>query len=142
MLTTTAGAIHWIGDLLEWIADSWSPQDDADEELPGILDFKGSAPDDEISIEALDKEQLIRGVVTNCVAQELSAETIRLNMMGLCRSLGALSQMAAEGSSHKQTCMEAAGVIAVTTSCERMLRSVSGFQLIQHYRFMAGDPEA
>lgn len=95
--------------------------------------------DDDISGEALEKERLIRGVVAHCVAEQLSAETIRLNMLGLCRSLGALSQMAADESEHKRTCMEAAGVIAVTSSCERMLRSVSGFGLIRTYRFARGD---
>lgn len=103
------------------------------------LDFESDLPDDAISGEALAKEQLIRQVVATCVEQRLPAETIRLNMLGLCRSLGALSQLAAEESNHRQTCMEAAGVIAVTASCERMLRSVSGFQLIQQYRFSQDD---
>lgn len=99
------------------------------------LGFDETSSDDDITDEALHKEQWIRQVVITCVEQELSAEAIRMNMLGLCRSLGALSQMAADRSDHKQTCMEAAGLIAVTTSCERMLRSVSNFSVIRQYRF-------
>lgn len=149
LLEGLANALHWGGDLADWIAESWSPlpdDEEPDEEVAeeSELPFAGGDPDDAISAEALAKEQLIRGVVATCVEQELAAETIRLNMLGLCRSLGVMSQLAAEDSQHKQTCMEAAGVIAVTASCERMLRSVSGFQFIRTYRFLKGasSPEA
>lgn len=138
-----ATALHWCGDLIEWIAESWSsPTSDGDDDQPdGAIDlgFDGPSSDDEISDEALHKEQWIRQVVITCAEQELSAEAIRMNMLGLCRSLGALSQMAADRSDHKQTCMEAAGLIAVTTSCERMLRSVSNFSVIRQYRFARGE---
>lgn len=150
-LTALATAIHWCGDLIDWIAESWRPSSGESPDAEGAGDaedgellFDGGDADDAISAEALAKEQLIRGVVAQCVAEELAAETIRLNMLGLCRSLGVMSQLAAEDSQHKQTCMEAAGVIAVTASCERMLRSVSGFQFIRTYRFLKGasSPEA
>ena len=137
-----ATALHWCGDLLEWITESWSSPASSDEDEPsgGIdLGFDGPSSDDEISDEALHKEQWIRQMVITCAEQELSAETIRMNMLGLCRSLGALSQMAADRSDQKQTCMEAAGLIAVTASCERMLRSVSNFSVIRQYRFARGE---
>lgn len=114
-------------------------EDDDDDEDGGdgaALQLDGADADDAIEPEALSKEQLIRAIVAGCVEEELAAETIRLNMLGLCRSLGVLSQLAAEESQHKQTCMEAAGVIAVTASCERMLRSVSGFRFVRTYRFI------
>jgi hypothetical protein len=139
-----ATTFHWCGDLLDWIADSWRPEPcDADEDAAAAgegvaLELDGGDADDAIDAEALSKEQLIRAIVAGCVEEELAAETIRLNMLGLCRSLGALSQMAAEESTHKQTCMEAAGVIAVAASCERMLRSVSGFRFVRTYRFIKG----
>jgi aspartate aminotransferase-like enzyme len=102
--------------------------DDADKPL---------VPDDAIDPEALAKERLIREIVAGCVQEELAAETIRVNMLGLCRSLGALSRLAADQSQNKQTCMEAAGVMAVTATCEQMLRSVSGFRLMHTYRFIS-----
>lgn len=144
VLIALATTCHWAGDLLDWIAGSWSPEpgdaDDEDgDEAP--LVFSDSDADDAIDAEALSKEQLIRAIVAGCVEEELPAETIRLNMLGLCRSLGVLSQLAAEESQHKQTCMEAAGVIAVTASCERMLRSVSGFRFVRTYRFVKGSAE-
>jgi hypothetical protein len=115
-------------------------EDDDDDKDGGegtaALQLDGADADDAIDPEALSKEQLIRAIVAGCVEEELAAETIRLNMLGLCRSLGVLSQLAAEESQHKQTCMEAAGVIAVTASCERMLRSVSGFRFVRTYRFI------
>lgn len=115
--------------------------DEDDQSSLEALEFDADLDDDAINGEALNKERLIRQIVASCIEQELPAETIRLNLLGLCRSLGALSQLAADESSHKQTCMEAAGVIAMTSSCERMLRSVSGFELIQQYRF-THDPDA
>ena len=121
--------------MIEWIADSWkplSPEDDEDEDLLAIDEENA---DDAIDAEALSKEQSIRSIVAGCINDELEAESIRISAVGLCRSLGAIAQLAVEESQHKQTCMEAAGVIAVTTSCERMLRSVSGFKLIRNYRF-------
>lgn len=146
-LTALATTFHWCGDLIDWIADSWSPAaSDADDEPVDegddlCLELDGDDADDAIEPEALSKERLIRAIVAGCVEEELPAETIRLNMLGLCRSLGVLSQLAAEESQHKQTCMEAAGVIAVTASCERMLRSVSGFRFVRTYRFVKGGAE-
>lgn len=86
-------------------------------------------------MEALNREQVIREIVMACVAEGTSAETLQVNMLGLCRSLGAMSQMVAEQSRNKGLCMEAAGVLAVTASCEKMLKSVSTFNLIRRYRF-------
>lgn len=133
---------HWFGNLSEWIADSWSPSsddgDEAIEELPQ-LPFAGTSDDDDFTIEAANREQLIREIVKACVEQGTSAETLRVNMLGLCRSLGAMSQMIVEQSNHKGLCMEAAGVLAVTASCEQMLKSVSGFNLIRSYRFSGED---
>lgn len=94
--------------------------------------------DNAISAEALAKEQLVRAVLAHCMTQELSAETMRLNLIGLCRALNALSQLAVERSENRELCMEAAGLVAVLTSCEQMLRSVSEFELVRQYRFHQG----
>ncbi len=128
--------------MIEWIADSWRPPLDEADDQGSLLALDSDSADDAIDPEALSKERAIRAIVAGCVEQELDAEAIRISVLGLCRSLGAIAQLAAETSQHKQTCMEAAGVIAVTSSCERMLRSVSGFQLIRTCRFVRGSGDS
>jgi hypothetical protein len=125
---------------MDWIARSWSPLGFDNESDDYVLSFQ-DMPDDDSSYEALEKEQTIRAVVRNCVEEELSADFMRVQMIGLCRSLSALGHTAAIHSNEKQICMEAAGLIAVTASCEKMLRSVSGFKLVESFRFGLEDPD-
>jgi len=71
-----------------------------------------------------------------CVREELKADLIRINMLGYCRALGTLGHMTGQESTDKQICMEAAGVIAITATCERMLNSIGKFKLVNTYKFI------
>ena len=138
LLNGIAATCHWLGDLIEWISDSWNIFDD--EEPSYQIDFNEDT-DDDTSYEALEREQTIRAILKTCVQEEVSAEMIRVNMLGYSRALGAIAHMAAKESSEKQICMEAAGVIAVTASAERMLSSVANFKLVSQYRFICNDSD-
>lgn len=124
---------HWLGNLVEWISDSWNIFDG--EELGYQISFDEDC-DDETSYEALEREQTVRGILRMCVQEEMSAEFIRVNMVGYSRALGAIAHMAARETTDKQICMESAGVIAVTATCEKMLSSIGNFKLINKYQFI------
>lgn len=123
---------------MQRIAQHWRNAASPSESAPECVEDGEDSSDNAISQEALAKERVVRAVMAHCITQELSAETMRLNLMGLCRSLNLLSQLAVERSDNKDLCMEAAGLVAVTTSCEQMLRSVSAFELVRQYRFHQG----
>jgi hypothetical protein len=124
---------HWLGNLIEWISDSWNVFDG--EGLDYEISFDKES-DEETSYEALEREQTVRSILKTCVSEEMSAEFIRVNMIGYCRALGAIAHMAASESTDKQICMESAGVIAVTATTEKMLSSVGNFKLISKYQFI------
>lgn len=136
LLQALAMMIHGLANWIQEIANTLKTWRQPSEpfSLAATIEPQFSA-DDAITNQALQRELYMRGVVAVSVDEGATTETLRVSTMGLCRSMSVLGQKVAEQSQHKQTCLEAATVVTVASACEQMLRSLSGLQLIRHYRF-------
>lgn len=91
--------------------------------------------DNYVTPSAAEAEMMIRDIVGCSINEKSEAKNIAIGIMGLCRSLNTIATMALEDSDNKHLCSEAASTIAVASTCERMIRSITGFYLIENYMF-------
>lgn len=91
---------------------------------------------------AAESEKIIRDIVSQNIHEGSEAKNLVIGIMGLCRALNTMASAALQASDKKNLCCEASGVIAVTSTCERMIRSLTGFQFVESYRFLGqGDSD-
>lgn len=87
-----------------------------------------------------ESEQIIREIVSQHIEGGAQAKNIVIGVMGMCRALNTMASAVVQASNNKTLCCEAAGIIAVTSTCERMLRSVTAFDFIEKYQFIEPSP--
>lgn len=92
--------------------------------------------DSYIKPSSAEAEQIIRSILSQNISEGAEAKNLAVGIMGLCRTLNTMASAALQSSDNKSICCEASGVIAITSTCERMMRSLTGFRFVENYRFL------
>lgn len=151
ILSGIAMMFHWLGESLDLLVlmiggeetESLSEEDEFDpEDEPDLASSVLSPHQDEdgyIKPSSAEAEQIIRSILTQNISEGAEAKNLVVGIMGLCRTLNTMASAALQSSDNKSICCEASGVIAITSTCERMVRSLTGFRFVENYKFLGGD---
>lgn len=130
-----------IARMLNWSADQllnlvgWISPETNDEKEEKAPYFELNPCGKDISPAALEQERMIRQIVISIAQERLTAEHIRLQVIGLSRALGALSNSVSNQTDDIEIAMEGAGIMTVASAVEKMMSGVSSFHIIRKYSF-------
>jgi hypothetical protein len=121
--------------------DAMKPRSETEEEdvIAKGAAFAMANEDGYMQPASAEAEMMIRQVLSFNIHSGATAKDIVISLMGLSRSLGTMASITARDTDDKQTCMEATSTIAVAATCEKMLRSITGFRFIENYSFHGQD---